>query len=1202
LVYRFSKRIIGKVATLFFIASCLSACGLTDAFFESKRTLSVVIDQQPERYTQDNIATFEITCSEENCRFQCAVELIQDTTLKNEDFIDCPADFSFPNLTDGTYQFRIRASNQFDEISNTATAIWTVDRTAPVIAADELPYLNQASNVALIFFECIDASPCNVECTLGNQEKETCSSPYRVPLSTGEQTLTLQAFDLASNTSTKTVITWDPDTSVPMVEKLRWKFEPSSSIYEQGAVVNTQFTRSSTTTFFFECSEDNCTFECRIDDDDSESCASGFQVFTDFKKAALESNEELFQLSRNFFVRAVDEAGNIGRWERVNWNVDQRPPIAAITDAPAVNTQEQIASFSFTCDETVCAYQCNLDGTGPPESWEWRDCTWPLTIPGNQGNITWLPGKSVLTPGTHIFRVRAMDSAGNRSINVDEHEWTILGEWQQVTTTGENVCAIDSRDHLWCWGANDGVVGNGLRNTQTTPFNVHPNSRWKNVRGRFGTMCGTKFDNSRWCWGRNKYSSGSTSRITGLSVNDVTLLEPYVDLDNRWETWEASVLHSCGFDINGGLYTVGSNSWGGLGLNTDDELPSLSTPREVPPPSGSSRWVSASCGRHNCGITDTGQLACWGLNYSGEIGDGQTGNVRWTPSVIPAAGAPAASGWISVSVGYEHTCAIDDLRRLWCWGSNTTGKLGLAPTTSSAQEPQQIGLSGSKWKQVSASYAHTCGVQDDGTLWCWGKNSEAQLGLGFRSPQEAMTQVGTENDWAEAHLGAISSDTSCALKRDRSLHCWGSNQFGQMADGRGDQSIATKVGDGYQRVSVGGEHSCALKRNGEVSCWGSNRFGQLGAPSIEDFDGEFAATSTPTVILTATNQAWQDIELGQSHSHAINASDQSLFSWGRNEYGQLGLGLTPSGSMNTDTMFQPRRIRTTSSIRWDSIASSPVSSCAIGNRSQIWCWGQVSGGMVGNGSLTHNHNQGAYTYTTSPSNVTGSWRSVSAGYEHVCAISSSGTVSCWGGGNYGQLGIGASSSTAQPIPLEIQSNDRFTNLSAGPYNSCGVTTINQRVCWGSNVWGQFGHSGASRTYYSSPFVLTSTIAMNEVYLAKFEELESYDLPNSCGLSDGVNGGKKLWCWGINDYGELGLDYDDVVEIDPPIAVTQGKIDNQRVQLTADWRNVSVSYSHACAVRSDDSLWCWGSNSHGQLGHSDNYSQLIRTRPYRITRP
>ncbi|MEE2903998.1 MAG: hypothetical protein VYC39_16855, partial [Myxococcota bacterium] len=185
LVYSFSKRIIGNVAIMFFIASSLSACGLTDAFFESKRTLSVIIDQQPERYTQDNIATFEITCSEENCRFQCAIELIQGTSSESEDFIDCPADFRFPNLTDGTYRFRIRASNKFDEISNTASAIWTVDRTAPVIATDEQPYLNQASNTALIFFECIDASPCNVECTLGNKEKEACSSPYRVSLSSG---------------------------------------------------------------------------------------------------------------------------------------------------------------------------------------------------------------------------------------------------------------------------------------------------------------------------------------------------------------------------------------------------------------------------------------------------------------------------------------------------------------------------------------------------------------------------------------------------------------------------------------------------------------------------------------------------------------------------------------------------------------------------------------------------------------------------------------------------------------------------------------------------------------------------------------------------------------------------------------------------------------------------------------------------------
>ncbi|HIA02046.1 MAG TPA: hypothetical protein EYN66_09065, partial [Myxococcales bacterium] len=160
--------------------------------------------------------------------------------------------------------------------------------------------------------------------------------------------------------------------------------------------------------------------------------------------------------------------------------------------------------------------------------------------------------------------------------------------------------------------------------------------------------------------------------------------------------------------------------------------------------------------------------------------------------------------------GYDHVCAIDKAANLWCWGHGGSGRLGFAAGPLNGV-PRLVASTIDRWLEIAAGQQHTCGIKADGSLWCWGQNKEGQLGVGNLDDSSIPIRVGHDQDWATVSLGLESDHLSCASKVDGRIFCWGSNLNGQLGDGRGDQSIPTKIGDGYSSVAVGEAHSCALK-------------------------------------------------------------------------------------------------------------------------------------------------------------------------------------------------------------------------------------------------------------------------------------------------------------------------------------------------------------------------------------------------------
>jgi alpha-tubulin suppressor-like RCC1 family protein len=195
------------------------------------------------------------------------------------------------------------------------------------------------------------------------------------------------------------------------------------------------------------------------------------------------------------------------------------------------------------------------------------------------------------------------------------------------------------------------------------------------------------------------------------------------------------------------------------------------------------------------------------------------------------------SSVVGVATGTSHTCARKSDGTLWCWGSNFTGQIGSGATIHPQPSPVQVADLGANVTTVAAGDGHTCAHKSDGTLWCWGSNSNGQVGQGASTRQYSPLQVtalGT-NVVAVAAGGLH----TCVRKSDDTLWCYGGNTYGQLGIGTTLSSSPVQVaalGTNVAEVVTAYQYTCARKGDGSLWCWGLNSSGQTG-------DGTAAGTS-----------------------------------------------------------------------------------------------------------------------------------------------------------------------------------------------------------------------------------------------------------------------------------------------------------------------------------------------------------------------
>ena len=244
---------------------------------------------------------------------------------------------------------------------------------------------------------------------------------------------------------------------------------------------------------------------------------------------------------------------------------------------------------------------------------------------------------------------------------------------------------------------------------------------------------------------------------------------------------------------------------------------------------------------HNCAIKANNTLWCWGRGTDGRLGDGFTTD-RNTPTLV-------AGEWVKVAAGGSHTCAIRSDGALRCWGKNEFGQLGngLSGFGEVSLSPDVVNSTVS-WVDVTAGNNFSCGVKEDGTLWCWGQNIAGQVGQGTSGGQytyNVPTQVGTETQWRTVRAGGVGKDDIngttggehvCAYKQDSSVWCWGDNEFGQLGEGAEVDSpnqysvlpVPVNADSNWMSLSVGRGYTCAIKDDSTLWCWGDNADGRVG--------------------------------------------------------------------------------------------------------------------------------------------------------------------------------------------------------------------------------------------------------------------------------------------------------------------------------------------------------------------------------------
>jgi alpha-tubulin suppressor-like RCC1 family protein len=305
-----------------------------------------------------------------------------------------------------------------------------------------------------------------------------------------------------------------------------------------------------------------------------------------------------------------------------------------------------------------------------------------------------------------------------------------------------------------------------------------------------------------------------------------------------------------------------------------------SSPKQV----GSDAWSSVSCfgkSYNTLAIKPNGTLWAWGLNSSGELGLGNRTNYS-SPKQVGA-----LTTWLNATCGCYTGFAIKTDGTLWSWGGdgNAFGILGLGSTTSYSS-PKQVG-SLTNWSSVASGFRATISVKTDGTLWSWGNAYFGSLGLGNRTQYNSPKQVGALTNWLKVSCGYANM---FAIKTDGTLWAWGDNIAGQLGLGNTTYSFSSpqQVGSltNWRSFTTGTGanrgYSLATKTDGTLWSWGVNQNGRLGL-------GNTTAYSSPKQIGALTT--WGYVSAGAFASFS-SKTDGTLWSWGANSFGQLGLGNT----------------------------------------------------------------------------------------------------------------------------------------------------------------------------------------------------------------------------------------------------------------------------------------------------------------------
>ena len=358
------------------------------------------------------------------------------------------------------------------------------------------------------------------------------------------------------------------------------------------------------------------------------------------------------------------------------------------------------------------------------------------------------------------------------------------------------------------------------------------------------------------------------------------------------------------------------------------------------------------------------------------------------------------------------------------------------------------------------------------------------------------------------------------------------------------------------QISAGDRHSLLVWTDGTLWAWGDGDYGKLG-------DGKEESRSKPVQI--GENKDWKQISAGEFHSLGIK-SNGTLWAWGSNADGELG---------DASNVNQQAPVQIGSDTDWNVISAGGRYSMAIKTDRSLWGWGANYTGQLGDGTTDNRtvptrigeDTDWVFVETGPALHQRRNWPEKSS---HTLAIKSDGSLWAWGDNVFRQLGDGTSTERHTPVRIDSYVGSVWIRASAGYEHTIALDSGGMLWAWGNYDEGQLGISGLSwwvSTPRSLPGSDWSRIDAGGYYSAAIRE----------------NG--SLWLWGSNGSGQLGVS--ETGEPSPSETPLQEFLKNQ-------WTSVSAGGSHTLAVRSDGTVWAWGSNVSGQLGDGTRENRNVPT--------
>jgi len=378
---------------------------------------------------------------------------------------------------------------------------------------------------------------------------------------------------------------------------------------------------------------------------------------------------------------------------------------------------------------------------------------------------------------------------------------------------------------------------------------------------------------------------------------------------------------------------------------------------------------------------------------------------------------PCVKTWSQVTAGYSHSCGIASDNLAYCWGGGGQGRLG-NNSTSNSLVPVAVStsgvLSGKTILSISAGFDHTCAIASDNLAYCWGGGSEGQLGRNSTASSQVPVAVDTSGVLSGKTIkyiaAALLTYTTCAIASDDNAYCWGAGGNGQLGNNSSSNSLVPVAvstsgvlsGKTIKKIASGGGHTCAIASDDNAYCWGYGGDGALG-------QGSTSNSLVPVAVSTSgvlSGKTIKQIDLGGIFTCAV-ASDNLAYCWGAGGSGQLGNGGTSSNVPVAVTASGVLSGKTITKIN-----SGSGGACVLSSDGLTYCWGNNFTGQLGDG--TNNNSTVPVAVITSGALSGKTVQDIAIG-GHSLSIASNGQIYGWGYNGDGRLGNNSTANSNVPV-------------------------------------------------------------------------------------------------------------------------------------------------------------------------------------------